>query len=79
MKKAVKMFLSLSLAASMTLQTMPVLATEMQVQEGIETEEQYNTILKIGCDMIQGFYFYHPMDEKSLIDVMIRQNHSSDQ
>lgn len=47
--------------------------------EGIETEEQYNTIRKIGCDMIQGFYFYHPMDEKSLIDVMIRQNRSSDQ
>lgn len=40
MKKAVKMFLSLSLAASMTLQTMPVSATEMQVQEGIETEEE---------------------------------------
>ena len=47
--------------------------------EGVETEEQYNAIRKIGCDMIQGFYFYHPMDEKSLIDVMIRQNHSSDQ
>lgn len=39
MKKAVKMFLSLSLAASMALQTVPVLGTEVQPLEGAEEAE----------------------------------------
>lgn len=29
--------------------------------EGIETEEHKNTVVKAGCDMLQGYYFYRPM------------------
>jgi EAL domain-containing protein (putative c-di-GMP-specific phosphodiesterase class I) len=29
--------------------------------EGIETEEQKNTVIDAGCDMLQGYYFYRPM------------------
>ena len=29
--------------------------------EGIETEEHKNTVVKAGCDILQGYYFYRPM------------------
>lgn len=29
--------------------------------EGIETEEQKNTVVDAGCDLLQGYYFYRPM------------------
>ena len=29
--------------------------------EGIETEEQRKTVVDAGCDILQGYYFYHPM------------------
>ncbi len=29
--------------------------------EGIETEEHKNTVVKAGCDLLQGYYFYRPM------------------
>ncbi len=29
--------------------------------EGIETEEQKNTVVSAGCDILQGYYFYRPM------------------
>lgn len=30
--------------------------------EGVEREDQNEIILNIGCDLIQGFYYYHPME-----------------
>ena len=29
--------------------------------EGIETKEQEEAVIKAGCDMLQGYYFYRPM------------------
>ncbi|MBR5506593.1 MAG: EAL domain-containing protein [Clostridia bacterium] len=29
--------------------------------EGIETEEHKKTVVDAGCDILQGYYFYHPM------------------
>ena len=29
--------------------------------EGIETIEHKNTVVSAGCDILQGYYFYHPM------------------
>ena len=29
--------------------------------EGIETAEHKNTVVKAGCDILQGYYFYRPM------------------
>ena len=42
------------------------------VAEGIETEEQYELLKKLGCNVAQGYYFYKPMpleelDEKAII------------
>ena len=31
------------------------------VAEGVETKEQRDTLLKAGCDIIQGFYYAKPM------------------
>ena len=31
------------------------------VCEGIETKEQSQIVKDAGCEMIQGFYYYHPM------------------
>ena len=43
------------------------------VAEGIETKEQVNFLKKVGCDIIQGYYFSEPItisefEEKYLID-----------
>ncbi|NOQ81218.1 MAG: EAL domain-containing protein [Methylophaga sp.] len=32
------------------------------VAEGVETEMQYQLLSELGCELIQGFYFYRPMD-----------------
>lgn len=34
------------------------------VSEGIETDEQVEFLREIGCDMIQGYYYYKPMPVK---------------
>lgn len=37
------------------------------VAEGIETEEQFNIMSKLGIDYIQGYYFSKPLPEKEFI------------
>jgi diguanylate cyclase (GGDEF)-like protein len=31
------------------------------VAEGVETEQQHKMLMELGCDLIQGFYFYKPL------------------
>ncbi len=31
------------------------------IAEGIETKEQYDLLIRLGCDEIQGYYFCHPL------------------
>ena len=38
------------------------------VSEGIETEEQYNTMEKLGISFIQGYYFSKPLPEKEFLE-----------
>lgn len=40
--------------------------------EGVETEEQNNLIRQTGCDMIQGFYYYRPMELCDLYRLLSR-------
>lgn len=44
-------------------------AQEMGIQvlcEGIETKEQEEAVIKAGCDLLQGFYYYKPMSVTAL-------------
>ena len=36
------------------------------VSEGVETNEQHNQVVMLGCDSCQGFYFAHPMPAADL-------------
>ncbi len=47
------------------------------VAEGIETEEQKNTMSLLGCDTGQGYYFAKPMDMKEFLLLMKKNNNYS--
>ncbi|MCR5421440.1 MAG: EAL domain-containing protein [Lachnospiraceae bacterium] len=38
------------------------------IAEGVETENQYDMLLSMDCDRIQGFYFYRPLPEEEFIE-----------
>ena len=38
------------------------------VAEGVETEDHLNKLKKIGCDMVQGFYYSHPITADEFLD-----------
>ncbi len=38
------------------------------VSEGIETEEQFNTMQDLGISFIQGYYFSKPLPEKEFLE-----------
>lgn len=40
------------------------------VAEGVETVEQRNIIRSIGCDLIQGYYFYPPLSEEAFFEAV---------
>lgn len=44
------------------------------VAEGVETEEQINTLRSMGCDLIQGFYYSGPMPESDFEEYLRKQN-----
>ena len=41
--------------------------------EGIETEEHKNTVIRAGCDILQGYYFYRPMPVTQLEKLFEKQ------
>lgn len=38
------------------------------VSEGVETKEQYEYLSKVGCDIIQGYYFDRPLPEEVFLE-----------
>lgn len=40
------------------------------VAEGVETEKQLERLVKHGCDLIQGFYFFKPMPAEEMVAVL---------
>ncbi len=43
------------------------------VSEGVETDEQVEFLREIGCDMIQGYYYYKPMPVKEFEELVKSQ------
>jgi len=35
------------------------------VAEGVETKDQYDFLVKHGCDLFQGFYFDAPLEKEA--------------
>lgn len=44
------------------------------VAEGVETEEQFNTLCDFGIDYIQGYYFSRPLPQSDFLE-FIKENH----
>lgn len=44
------------------------------VAEGVETEDQFNVLRNFGCNYIQGFLFYRPMDATKLGEALLAQS-----
>jgi EAL domain-containing protein (putative c-di-GMP-specific phosphodiesterase class I) len=44
------------------------------VAEGVETEEQLETLKSMGADYIQGFYFSRPLSELQFLEFLDRHN-----
>lgn len=42
------------------------------IAEGVETQEQFETIQKLGCDIIQGFYFSKPLPKEEFEHYMTK-------
>ena len=40
------------------------------LSEGVETEEQCQRLLKMGCDYVQGYYYSKPLPEKDFMDYL---------
>ena len=44
------------------------------VAEGVETSDQLDTLLNMGCNFIQGYYFSKPVPEKDFLEIIEKQN-----
>lgn len=45
------------------------------VAEGVESEKQRESVLSLGCDVIQGYYYSPPVPADELLDVISKINH----
>ncbi len=45
--------------------------------EGVETKEQYDFLVSVGCSYIQGFYFSRPVPEKDFTDLIVLEEVSA--
>jgi diguanylate cyclase (GGDEF)-like protein len=41
------------------------------IAEGVETQEQFETLIELGCDYFQGYLFYRPMPQNEFFRVLI--------
>ncbi len=43
--------------------------------KGVESEHQKNVLLDLGCNIVQGFYYSHPLSSKDLREFLKKINH----
>ncbi len=48
------------------------------IVEGVETKQQADFLIDLGCRYIQGFYFYKPMPKKEFEQLMLDENNIDD-
>ena len=48
------------------------------VAEGVETEEQLNVLKRLGCTLVQGFYFSRPLPPEEFEEKIIRKTSRQD-
>lgn len=56
-----------------TVRMMKDISKELVI-EGVETKEDFETLRKMGCDFIQGFYFSKPLPAKEFITFLKKHN-----
>ena len=44
------------------------------VAEGVETEEQMDSLVELGCDYLQGYYYSKPISEEEFLAFVARKN-----
>ena len=44
------------------------------VVEGVETEQQFNALSSVGCDLFQGYYFSRPLPSNEIMDYLNKFN-----
>ena len=44
----------------------------ISVAEGVETEEQLNAVMELGCDIAQGYFFNKPIPPEDFEEKYIR-------
>ncbi len=44
------------------------------VAEGVETKEQLDILKRMDCDIIQGYYYYKPMKQEDILEVLYKIN-----
>ncbi|QJR80375.1 EAL domain-containing protein [Alteromonas pelagimontana] len=47
------------------------------VAEGIETEEQFNVLKEVECEIVQGFYFHKPLHQEAFYTLIKESNSKS--
>ena len=45
------------------------------IAEGVETNEQLEDLKRLGCDLVQGYYFYKPMPFAEAFELLKKQSH----
>jgi EAL domain-containing protein (putative c-di-GMP-specific phosphodiesterase class I) len=43
------------------------------VAEGVESGDEVEFLRQQGCDMVQGYYFYHPLKEEELAALLKKE------
>ena len=45
--------------------------------EGVETAEQASLIQESGCDLIQGFYYYRPLEIDAIYELLAAESQNA--
>jgi len=44
------------------------------IAEGVKTQQQSELLSEQGCDYIQGYYYYHPLEAEKICEILLAKN-----